>query len=193
MTEKKSVEWRQVCRKWSNIPGEDSEQIPHSFLTVEHRKEKYSDVTLLECSYYFEMAFLILVQQNKQRQKHKGLPFIYLKHLVKWQLCHNEAATKNFRCSGLGVVCAGRKRRGNGFVQFDVCWRWFVFSLRTQANDLALLISRMQSNADQVEKNILQSEELLALVGTPDRRVPLPPITCAISLSFFCFQLVIAS
>lgn len=32
---------------------------------------------------------------------------------------------------------------------------------RTQANDLAVLISRMQKNADQVEKNILQSEDLM--------------------------------
>lgn len=48
-----------------------------------------------------------------------------------------------------------------------------MFLFRTQANELALLISRMQLNADQVEKNILQSEERLALVGTPDCRVPL--------------------
>ncbi|TKS91521.1 Envoplakin 210 kDa cornified envelope precursor protein p210 [Collichthys lucidus] len=34
---------------------------------------------------------------------------------------------------------------------------------KSQANDLAVLISRMQKNADQVEKNILQSEELLAV------------------------------
>uniref|UniRef100_UPI003AAD0C66 envoplakin-like n=1 Tax=Centroberyx gerrardi TaxID=166262 RepID=UPI003AAD0C66 len=34
---------------------------------------------------------------------------------------------------------------------------------KTQATDLAMLIVRMQKNADQVEKNILQSEELLAL------------------------------
>ncbi|XP_045899515.1 envoplakin isoform X2 [Micropterus dolomieu] len=33
----------------------------------------------------------------------------------------------------------------------------------SQATDLAVLISRMQKNADQVEKNILRSEELLAL------------------------------
>lgn len=41
---------------------------------------------------------------------------------------------------------------------------------RSQANDLAVLISRMQSSADQVEKNILQSEELLALVRIPAER-----------------------
>ncbi|XP_056256846.1 envoplakin [Seriola aureovittata] len=34
---------------------------------------------------------------------------------------------------------------------------------KSQASDLALLIARMQRNADQVEKNILHSEELLAL------------------------------
>ncbi|XP_044038320.1 envoplakin-like [Siniperca chuatsi] len=34
---------------------------------------------------------------------------------------------------------------------------------KSQATDLALVISRMQKNADQVEKNILRSEELLAL------------------------------
>ncbi|KAM9346768.1 envoplakin [Symphorus nematophorus] len=34
---------------------------------------------------------------------------------------------------------------------------------KSQANDLAIVISRMQGNADQVEKNILQSEELLAV------------------------------
>lgn len=38
---------------------------------------------------------------------------------------------------------------------------------RTQASDLAMLISRMQKNADQVEKNILQAEELLAEVRGP--------------------------
>nr|XP_046271944.1 envoplakin-like [Scatophagus argus] len=34
---------------------------------------------------------------------------------------------------------------------------------KSQVTDLAVLISRMQKNADQVEKNILQTEELLAL------------------------------
>ncbi|KAK2833848.1 hypothetical protein Q5P01_017737 [Channa striata] len=34
---------------------------------------------------------------------------------------------------------------------------------KVQANDLAVLIARMQKNADQVEKNILQSEKLLAV------------------------------
>ncbi|XP_029365431.1 envoplakin [Echeneis naucrates] len=34
---------------------------------------------------------------------------------------------------------------------------------KSQANDLTLLIARMQKNADQVEKNILRSEELLAV------------------------------
>ncbi|XP_035510377.1 envoplakin [Morone saxatilis] len=34
---------------------------------------------------------------------------------------------------------------------------------KSQANDLAVLISRMQKNADQVEKNILRAEELLAV------------------------------
>lgn len=40
-----------------------------------------------------------------------------------------------------------------------------VFLPRSQANDLAVLVSRMQKNADKVEKNILQSEELLDEVG----------------------------
>lgn len=40
-----------------------------------------------------------------------------------------------------------------------------VFFPRSQANDLAVLVSRMQKNADKVEKNILQSEELLDEVG----------------------------
>ncbi|TWW69236.1 Envoplakin 210 kDa cornified envelope precursor protein [Takifugu flavidus] len=45
---------------------------------------------------------------------------------------------------------------------------------RTQANELALLISRMQLNADQVEKNILQSEERLALdAERDDKNLPL--------------------
>ncbi|XP_040918385.1 envoplakin [Toxotes jaculatrix] len=34
---------------------------------------------------------------------------------------------------------------------------------KSQANELAMLIARMQSNADQVERNILRSEELLTL------------------------------
>lgn len=46
-----------------------------------------------------------------------------------------------------------------------------LLSCRTQANDLAVLISRMQTNADQVEKNILQSEQLLAVVGGPHIRL----------------------
>lgn len=37
---------------------------------------------------------------------------------------------------------------------------------RNQASSLALLIAQMQSNADQVEKDILRSEELLAVVRT---------------------------
>ncbi|TMS15096.1 Envoplakin [Larimichthys crocea] len=41
---------------------------------------------------------------------------------------------------------------------------------KSQANDLAVLISRMQKNADQVEKNILQSEELLAVDTERDRK-----------------------
>ncbi|XP_053299625.1 envoplakin [Pleuronectes platessa] len=41
---------------------------------------------------------------------------------------------------------------------------------KTQANDLAVLISRMQQNADQVEKNILKSEEHLALDAERDRK-----------------------
>lgn len=45
------------------------------------------------------------------------------------------------------------------------------FTPRSQANDLAVLISRMQKNADQVEKNILQSEELLAVVRRDFRAV----------------------
>ncbi|KAJ8399686.1 hypothetical protein AAFF_G00407910 [Aldrovandia affinis] len=36
---------------------------------------------------------------------------------------------------------------------------------KTQVNDLALLIARMQKNADQVEKDILRAEEKLALDG----------------------------
>lgn len=47
----------------------------------------------------------------------------------------------------------------------------FSFTPRSQANDLAVLISRMQKNADQVEKNILQSEELLAVVRRDFRAV----------------------
>lgn len=49
---------------------------------------------------------------------------------------------------------------------------YVMFLLRSQANDLAVVIARMQSNADQVEKNILRAEELLAVVRkctcTPD-------------------------
>lgn len=37
---------------------------------------------------------------------------------------------------------------------------------RSQASALASLIAQMQENADQVEKDILRSEELLALVRT---------------------------
>ncbi len=49
--------------------------------------------------------------------------------------------------------------------------RLSVFSPRSQANDLAVVIARMQKNADQVERNILQSEELLNSV----RRSPHTP------------------
>lgn len=47
--------------------------------------------------------------------------------------------------------------------------RWWraVLSRRTQANDLAILISRMQTKADKVEKNILHSEQLMDVVGRP--------------------------
>ncbi|XP_041735464.1 envoplakin-like [Coregonus clupeaformis] len=34
---------------------------------------------------------------------------------------------------------------------------------QSQANDVAVLVARMQSNADQVEKNVLRSEELMAV------------------------------
>lgn len=39
----------------------------------------------------------------------------------------------------------------------------FVKLNKTQAQELAMLVSRMQKNADQVEKNILRSEKLLAV------------------------------
>ncbi|GAA6215524.1 envoplakin-like [Lates japonicus] len=39
---------------------------------------------------------------------------------------------------------------------------------KSQANDLAVVIARMQSNADQVEKNILRAEELLAVDAERD-------------------------
>lgn len=38
---------------------------------------------------------------------------------------------------------------------------------RTQATDLALVIVRMQKNADKVETNVQRSEELLASVRSP--------------------------
>ncbi|KAM4530655.1 envoplakin-like [Odontesthes bonariensis] len=41
---------------------------------------------------------------------------------------------------------------------------------RSQANDLALLVARMQKNADQVEKNILQAEDLLNLDKERDKK-----------------------
>ncbi|XP_035037145.1 envoplakin [Hippoglossus stenolepis] len=41
---------------------------------------------------------------------------------------------------------------------------------KIQANDLAVLIARMQQNADQVEKNILRSEEHLALDTERERK-----------------------
>ncbi|XP_072225362.1 envoplakin [Leuresthes tenuis] len=41
---------------------------------------------------------------------------------------------------------------------------------RSQANDLAVLIARMQKNADQVEKNILQAEHLLNLDKERDKK-----------------------
>lgn len=55
----------------------------------------------------------------------------------------------------------------------DVDHHLSVSLLRSQATDLAVLISRMQKNADQVEKNILRSEELLALVRSPHTPEPL--------------------
>lgn len=42
----------------------------------------------------------------------------------------------------------------------------FVVCCRSQANDLALLIAQMQKDADQVEKDVLRAEELLAVVRT---------------------------
>lgn len=52
----------------------------------------------------------------------------------------------------------------------DLCL-WFnlwPFSspCRSQTSNLALLVAQMQKNADQVEKDILRSEELLAVVRT---------------------------
>ncbi|KAM4751055.1 envoplakin-like [Anableps anableps] len=44
---------------------------------------------------------------------------------------------------------------------------------KTQASSLALLIAKMQSNADQVEKHILKSEEMLA-VDTENEKKDLP-------------------
>ncbi|XP_047435288.1 envoplakin a [Mugil cephalus] len=41
---------------------------------------------------------------------------------------------------------------------------------KTQASSLALLISQMQKNADQVEKDVLRSEELLAVDAENDRK-----------------------
>ncbi|KAM4635679.1 envoplakin [Polymixia lowei] len=41
---------------------------------------------------------------------------------------------------------------------------------KTQATDLALVIARMQKRADQVEKNILRTEELLALDAEKSRK-----------------------
>ncbi|KAM9745605.1 envoplakin [Menidia menidia] len=41
---------------------------------------------------------------------------------------------------------------------------------RTQATDLAVLISRMQQNADQVEKNVLEADRLLALDNEREER-----------------------
>lgn len=42
----------------------------------------------------------------------------------------------------------------------------FVVCCRSQATDLALLITQMQKDADLVEKNVLRAEELLAVVRT---------------------------
>lgn len=43
----------------------------------------------------------------------------------------------------------------------------YVSLSRSQVTDLAVLIARMQKNADQVEKHILQSEKLLTVVRHP--------------------------
>lgn len=43
------------------------------------------------------------------------------------------------------------------------------FSRRSQASDLAVVISRMQKNADQVEKNILAAEEHLNVVRSAQK------------------------
>lgn len=50
-------------------------------------------------------------------------------------------------------ICAG-----------DFIWHPSSPPCRNQASSLALLIAQMQKNADQVEKDILRSEELLAVV-----------------------------
>lgn len=40
----------------------------------------------------------------------------------------------------------------------------FLLCYRDQVSELTFLIARMQRNADQVEKNILRAEDLLAVV-----------------------------
>ncbi|XP_029914452.1 envoplakin isoform X2 [Myripristis murdjan] len=45
-----------------------------------------------------------------------------------------------------------------------------VKSSKSQATSLAALVARMQKNADQVEKNILQSEDLMAVDAENDRK-----------------------
>lgn len=44
-----------------------------------------------------------------------------------------------------------------------------MFPHRTQVSELAQVISRMQKNADQVEKNVLRAEELLELVRSDEK------------------------
>uniref|UniRef100_A0A8L0DQK7 Desmoplakin SH3 domain-containing protein n=1 Tax=Oncorhynchus mykiss TaxID=8022 RepID=A0A8L0DQK7_ONCMY len=41
---------------------------------------------------------------------------------------------------------------------------------QSQGNDVAVLVARMQSNADQVEKNVLRSEELMAVDTVNDKK-----------------------
>eukprot|EP00063_Salmo_salar_P074208 XP_014049043.1 PREDICTED: envoplakin-like [Salmo salar] len=41
---------------------------------------------------------------------------------------------------------------------------------QSQGNDVAVLVTRMQSNADQVEKNVLRSEELMAVDTVNDKK-----------------------
>lgn len=96
------------------------------------------------------------------------------KKLLMWSLSKNIHQFRVYWCifGGFGTMSG---LNWFSIIHNPICARGFTCDLlfdsfsslrRNQASNLALLIAQMQKNADQVEKDILRSEELLAVVRT---------------------------